>query len=59
MGAGFENTGSQSSHIGITNVSGRLKTMMNAQLIIESVIGEGTTVTIKIPKGEKDEGLNR
>ena len=59
MGAGFENTGSQSSHIGIKNVSGRLKTMMNAQLIIESVIGEGTTVTIKIPKGEKDEGLNR
>ena len=38
------------SHIGLSNVSNRLKIMVNAQLNIESEQGKGTRVTIKIPK---------
>ena len=38
------------SHVGMTNIKSRLKEMLNAEIIVESVINEGTTVTIKIPK---------
>lgn len=38
------------SHVGMTNIKSRLKEMLNAEVIVESVINEGTTVTIKIPK---------
>jgi len=40
------------SHVGIKNIIVRLKEMMNAEVKIESVIGEGTKVTIIIPKEE-------
>lgn len=40
------------AHVGIQNVTNRLKTMVNAQISIESKIDVGTKVTIKIPKGE-------
>lgn len=38
------------SHVGVTNIKKRLDTMLNATVEINSVIGEGTTVTITIPK---------
>lgn len=38
------------SHIGMTNIKSRLKEMLNAEVIVESVENEGTVVTIKIPK---------
>jgi sensor histidine kinase YesM len=37
-------------HVGIRNIRGRLKAMVNGTLEIESVIGVGTKVLIKIPK---------
>lgn len=40
------------AHVGIQNVKNRLKMMVNADIQIESQIGIGTKVTIKIPKGE-------
>ncbi len=38
------------SHVGITNIKKRLRTMLGATVDIKSVIGEGTKVTITIPK---------
>ena len=40
------------AHVGISNVTNRLKTMVNAEINIESQIDVGTKITIKIPKGE-------
>ena len=40
------------AHVGIQNVTHRLKTMVNAEISIESQIDIGTKITIKIPKGE-------
>ena len=37
-------------HVGIRNIRGRLKAMVNGTLEIESTIGAGTKVLIKIPK---------
>jgi sensor histidine kinase YesM len=37
-------------HIGLRNILGRLETMVNGSLEIESTIGKGTKVQIKIPK---------
>jgi signal transduction histidine kinase len=37
-------------HVGIRNIRGRLKAMVNGTLEIESRDGVGTTVLIKIPK---------
>ncbi len=41
------------SHVGTQNIKKRLKSMLNAETKIKSVIGEGTIVTITIPKKEK------
>ena len=38
-------------HVGIRNIRGRLKAMVNGTLEIKSTEGMGTTVLIKIPKG--------
>lgn len=38
------------SHLGIQNVANRLKAMVNASFDIQSKPGDGTRVTIKIPK---------
>ncbi len=38
------------SHVGMENVRRRLKDLSNADLIIESTVGVGTTATIHIPK---------
>jgi len=40
------------SHIGIENVRKRLKAMCSGRLIIDSIIGKGTTVKIIIPREE-------
>lgn len=40
------------SHVGLSNIKKRLETMLDAYIETESVIGEGTTVTVKIPKKE-------
>jgi hypothetical protein len=37
-------------HVGIRNIRGRLKVMVNGSLEIKSTIGVGTTVLIRIPK---------
>ncbi|MBQ1397281.1 MAG: hypothetical protein IIY89_02165 [Clostridia bacterium] len=44
------------THIGIRNVRERLESMCGGALTIDSMIGEGTTVTIRIPleSPEKD-----
>ncbi len=39
-----------SSHIGVKNVKERIEKMCNGVVNIESTIGEGTTITIRIPK---------
>ncbi|MBR5441493.1 MAG: histidine kinase [Clostridia bacterium] len=38
------------SHVGISNIKKRLKTMLKARVEINSVVGEGTVATITIPK---------
>ena len=39
-------------HVGIRNIKARLGAMVNGTLEIESQVGVGTKVTIKIPKGD-------
>ena len=39
-------------HVGLRNIRERLKAMVNGTIEIESTVGEGTTVHIKIPKEE-------
>lgn len=39
-------------HVGIRNIRGRLKAMVNGKLEIESTVGKGTKVLITIPKEE-------
>ena len=54
-GVGFDTTIllDERKHVGIRNIRGRLKAMVNGTLEIESTIGSGTKVLITIPKGEK------
>ena len=54
-GAGFDTTIllDERKHVGIRNIRGRLKAMVNGTLEIQSTIGIGTKVLIIIPKGEK------
>ena len=40
----------EASHIGIRNVKERIEKMCKGSFKVESIIGEGTTITIKIPK---------
>lgn len=41
------------SHVGMENVKNRLRTMCDAEIDITSAVGEGTKVTIKIPKEDE------
>lgn len=41
------------SHIGLSNVKERIKTISNGDLIINSQLGKGTTITVIIPKENK------
>lgn len=47
------------SHVGIENVRQRLLNMCDGSLTIESEIGVGTQVVIKVPKGGKNENYSR
>ena len=40
-------------HVGLRNIRERLKVMVNGTLEIESTVGVGTKVTVKIPKEDK------
>ena len=54
-GAGFDTTLllDERKHVGLRNIRERLKAMVNGTLEIESAVGEGTKVLIKIPKEAK------
>ena len=55
-GVGFDTSVllDERKHVGIRNIRGRLKVMVNGTLEIDSVIGKGTKVLIKVPKeGQK------
>ena len=58
-GVGFDTAkfeSSDRSHVGLRNVRERIESMCAGTLTVESRIGEGTTVTIRIPAGtEKEE----
>lgn len=51
-GAGFDTTVpvEDKKHVGLRNIRGRLKDMVNGELVIESHVGVGTKATIMIPK---------
>jgi sensor histidine kinase YesM len=53
-GVGFDTSVllDERKHVGIRNIRGRLKAMVNGTLEIESKIGVGTKVLITIPKGD-------
>ena len=55
-GAGFDVKqleNADSSHIGIRNVRERLEKLCGGSLTLESLMGEGTTAIIRVPRGEK------
>ena len=37
-------------HVGLRNIRGRLKAMVNGELLLESKVGVGTKAVIMIPK---------
>ena len=45
----------EKKHVGLRNIRGRLKAMVNGELIIESQIGTGTRAVIMIPKERANE----
>ena len=51
-GVGFDPSLSldERKHIGLRNIRERLETMVNGTLEIESAIGKGTKVLVKIPR---------
>ena len=51
-GAGFDTSLplEEKKHVGLRNIRGRLKAMVNGELIIESQVGAGTKAVIMIPK---------
>ena len=51
-GAGFDTSLpiEEKKHVGLRNIRGRLKALVNGELIIESQIGTGTRAVIMIPK---------
>ena len=53
-GVGFDTNAllDERKHVGLRNIRERLKVMVNGTLEIESAIGVGTKVLIKIPKEE-------
>ena len=40
----------EKKHVGLRNIRGRLKAMVNGELIVESILGVGTKALIMIPK---------
>ena len=54
-GAGFDTSVllDEKKHIGLRNIRGRLESMLDGTLTVDSTPGVGTKVTISIPKGVK------
>ena len=54
-GVGFDTTAltDERKHVGLRNIRERLKAMVNGTIEIDSKVGVGTTVLIKIPKEDK------
>jgi sensor histidine kinase YesM len=44
-------------HIGMENVRDRLKSMSDASMKVESIVGVGTTVTVNVPKKTEKHGF--
>ena len=42
------------SHVGISNITMRLREMLDAEVTVESTVGEGTRVTMTIPRKENE-----
>ena len=40
-----------STHVGVKNVMDRFHSLLSGNVIVESTVGEGTTVTIRFPRG--------
>jgi sensor histidine kinase YesM len=61
-GVGFDTSAPKKedgrSHVGMENTKKRLKDLCNADIVIESTVGKGTTVTVTIPKKELNEHEN-
>ena len=51
-GAGFDTSlpVEEKKHVGLRNIRGRLKAMVNGELLLESQVGKGTKAVIMIPK---------
>ena len=51
-GVGFDTSApiDGKKHVGLRNIRGRLKAMVNGELVVESQIGTGTRAEIRIPK---------
>ncbi len=50
-GVGFDNTGpKKQTSVGLVNTEQRLKQLFGVELTVESVIGQGTTISFPIPK---------
>jgi sensor histidine kinase YesM len=54
-GAGFDTSSLRDDrkHVGLRNIRERLKVMVGGTLEIESTVGVGTTVLIRIPKEDR------
>jgi sensor histidine kinase YesM len=54
-GVGFDSSLllDERKHVGLRNIRERLKAMVNGSIEIESTVGVGTKVLIRIPKEEK------
>lgn len=50
-GIGFDINSIDKNSIGLENLTERLRLMLDAKVIVQSKIGEGTSVEIRIPKG--------
>lgn len=58
-GIGFDVNNIDKNSIGLKNLTERLRLMLDAEVSIESEIGEGTSVEIRIPKGREYEHYSR
>ena len=53
-GVGFDPVKTlDSTHVGINNVTNRIRSLLNGTVKIESEIGRGTTVTVTLPESEQ------
>ena len=58
-GVGFDANSISPTSYGLSNVRDRFRLLLNAELTIQSAPGEGTTISIAIPKGGNDHESDR